>query len=601
MRQLGRMLALAGIPMGLRFRFLDPNPDPCAAELGEHVHADYEDERALARFTEALDAATIEFENIPPAALKRAAQRVPVLPGPRSLETAKDRLEEKRLFDRCEIPTAPTRTVDTLEDLEAALAAIGSPAILKRRTGGYDGKGQAKITSPDTAAIAFASIGERPAVLQGVVEFDHECSIVAVRSKTGEMAFYPLAINTHTRGILTRSVVPAEPHALTDAAVAHATKILNELDHVGVLTIEFFVENGALVANEIAPRVHNTGHWTIDAARTSQFENHLRAILGWPLGDTACTDPEGCAMLNCIGAMPPAAQLLEDTRARLHDYAKQPRPGRKVGHITRPGATNDAFDVLEALVTKTNALAVPMEPGKSALESPVIDNEQCRAALKYAMESEDLPSDEIDIDRMKVTQHYEAYTDENHEVWNYLYQKRMEQLVDVGSNIFLSGIKAIGINDGKVPDLRTVNDNLKSITGWSSHGVPGYLPGKSFFAFLAQRQFPTTITVRPKTSMDYLPEPDIIHDVFGHVPLHADPVFAEFLQTYGKAALHTDDKTKLTQLGRIFWFTVEFGLINEDNKLKLYGAGLISSEGEGHHALKSSEVERRPFDLKTVC
>jgi phenylalanine-4-hydroxylase len=179
----------------------------------------------------------------------------------------------------------------------------------------------------------------------------------------------------------------------------------------------------------------------------------------------------------------------------------------------------------------------------------------------------------------------------------------MVQLRDegAGSKIFLAGADIINLNREQVPDLREVNANLNRYTGWSSHGVPGYLPAKAFFAFLAQRQFPTTITVRPKTSMDYLPEPDIIHDVFGHVPLHADPIFADFLQTYGKAALWTNDPHHTERLARLFWFTVEFGLINEDDRLKLYGSGLISSEGEGHHALESSEVERRPFELERVC
>jgi len=239
--------------------------------------------------------------------------------------------------------------------------------------------------------------------------------------------------------------------------------------------------------------------------------------------------------------------------------------------------------------------------GKDALDSPVIDNEECRLALAYAKEAENLPSDQIDIDRLKVTQLHDAYTDENHEVWGYLFAKRMEQLNEVGSNIFLDGLRAIDLTRDRVPDLRVVNENLQRMTGWSSHGVPGFLPAKAFFAFLAQRQFPTTIAVRPKTSMDYLPEPDIIHDVFGHVPLHADPIFAEFLQTYGKAALHTNDEGHTLRLARLFWFTVEFGLIKEDNKIKLYGSGLISSEGEGHHSLESSEVERRPFDLERVC
>ncbi len=241
------------------------------------------------------------------------------------------------------------------------------------------------------------------------------------------------------------------------------------------------------------------------------------------------------------------------------------------------------------------------EVGKAALESPVIDNEEARRAQAAADSSEGLPPDQIDIEAMKVNQQFDLYTEENHWVWGHLFQKRMEQLVDFGSHVFLTGAKVINLNAERVPDLREVNARLNEITGWSSHGVPGYLPAKSFFAFLAQRQFPTTITVRPKASMDYLPEPDIIHDVFGHVPLHTDPVFADFLQTYGKAALYTNNPEHTKRLARLFWFTVEFGLINEDNTLKLYGSGLISSEGEGHHALESDKVDRRPFDLERVC
>lgn len=239
--------------------------------------------------------------------------------------------------------------------------------------------------------------------------------------------------------------------------------------------------------------------------------------------------------------------------------------------------------------------------GKAALESPVINNEEARRAQAAADASDGLSADQIDIDSMKITQNYDAYTDENHEVWGYLFEKRMVQLVDFGSTVFLEGAKAINLNKDRVPDLREVNRRLNDLTGWSSHGVPGYIPAKAFFAFLAQRQFPTTVTVRPKSSMDYLPEPDIIHDVFGHVPLHTDPVFADFLQTYGKAALYTHSDEHTKRLARLFWFTVEFGLIQEDGKTKLYGSGLISSEGEGHHALESSEVDRRPFDLETVC
>lgn len=233
--------------------------------------------------------------------------------------------------------------------------------------------------------------------------------------------------------------------------------------------------------------------------------------------------------------------------------------------------------------------------------SPVIDSEEARLAQAAADASADIPGDMIDTDAMKLTQRYEAYTPDDHAVWGELFGKRMEQLAHSGSNVFLDGAKAINLNKDRIPVLKDVNARLKALTGWSSHGVPGYLPAKSFFAFLAKRQFPTTVTVRPRAQMDYLPEPDIIHDVFGHVPLHADPVFAEFLQTYGKAALHTNDPFHTERLARLFWFTVEFGLIHEDGRLKLYGSGLISSEGEGHHALESPKVDRRKFELEQVC
>jgi len=231
----------------------------------------------------------------------------------------------------------------------------------------------------------------------------------------------------------------------------------------------------------------------------------------------------------------------------------------------------------------------------------VIDSDEAQRALEAGKKSEHLPANEIDIEKMTITQHWEKYSDEDHEVWSILFKKRMKQLETDASNVFLTGMRAINLRPDRVPDLDDVNSRLKPLTGWASMGVPGYLPPKSFFAFLAQRRFPTTISVRPKTSMDYLPEPDIIHDVFGHVPLHADPIFADFLQTYGQAALHTNDTEHTERLARLFWFTVEFGLIHEDGRTKLYGSGLISSEGEGHHALESDEVERRPFNLERVC
>lgn len=237
----------------------------------------------------------------------------------------------------------------------------------------------------------------------------------------------------------------------------------------------------------------------------------------------------------------------------------------------------------------------------SSIQHSAIDNAEAQRALKAAADSEGLHADQIDIESMVITQHWDRYSAEDHEVWKILFDKRMKQLETDASDVFLKGLSIINLNRNQVPDLREVNANLKPMTGWQSRGVPGYLPAKSFFAFLAQRQFPTTITVRPKTSMDYLPEPDIIHDVFGHVPLHADPVFADFLQTYGQAALHTHDPVHTERLARLFWFTVEFGLIREGGRLKLYGSGLISSEGEGHHSLKSPDVDRRPFNLEKIC
>lgn len=231
----------------------------------------------------------------------------------------------------------------------------------------------------------------------------------------------------------------------------------------------------------------------------------------------------------------------------------------------------------------------------------IIDGDEYERAQAAADAAADLPAEQIDPSKMYVKQHWDRYNDENHEVWRTLFQRRMETLEEQASTVFLDGLKVINLVPDYVAKLEEVNSNLGPKTGWQSRAVPGYLPAKAFFACLSRREFPTTITIRPKELMDYLPEPDIFHDVFGHVPLHADPVFAEFLQTYGKAALHAGDPAHVERLGRLFWFTVEFGLIKEDGRLKLYGSGLISSLGESKHALESPDVERRPFDLERVC
>lgn len=233
--------------------------------------------------------------------------------------------------------------------------------------------------------------------------------------------------------------------------------------------------------------------------------------------------------------------------------------------------------------------------------SDVIKDSEAVIAQAAADAAPALPSDQIDPYKFFITQHCDRYTDEDHAVWKILYEERMKTLDQQASDVFLDGLKAIGLVPDRVPTITNVNARLQDLTGWESHPVPGYLPAKAFFACLAQRRFPTTVTVRPRELLHYLPEPDIFHDVFGHVPLHADPVFAEFLQTYGKAALFCDDPYHIERLSRLFWFTVEFGLIRERGEVKLYGSGLISSIGESNHALESPHVDRRPFDMDRVC
>ena len=233
--------------------------------------------------------------------------------------------------------------------------------------------------------------------------------------------------------------------------------------------------------------------------------------------------------------------------------------------------------------------------------SKVIDSDEARLAQAAAAKAPFQASADIATDKFYISQKMDLYTDENHEVWRTLYHERMKTLDHQASKVFLDGMRAIGLPSDSVPSVASINKNLAALTGWASRPVPGYLPAKAFFACLANRQFPTTITIRPKRLMHYLPEPDIFHDIFGHVPLHADDVFAEFLQTYGKAALHCEDPYHIERLGRLFWFTVEFGLIREDGRTKLYGSGLISSLGESEHALHSKNVDRRDFDLDLVC
>jgi 5-(carboxyamino)imidazole ribonucleotide synthase len=332
--QLGRMLALAGYPLGLRFLFYDESAEAPAGHLAELRAARWDDGAALDAFAVDVDLVTYEFENVPAATTARLAARVPVFPSPKALDVAQDRFKEKSLFRDLGIETAPFAAVDTREDLERAVASIGLPAVLKTRTQGYDGKGQRVLRTPGDIDAAFAAIGGRALILEGFVPFGRELSILAARSRTGETAFWPLVENVHRDGILRLSVAPAPDTSavLAEAAAALAGKLLDALDYVGVLAIELFEHDGKLLANEMAPRVHNSGHWTIEGARTSQFENHLRAVLGLPLG---AADAVGVsAMVNLIGATPDPSSILEIEGSHLHLYGKPARPGRKLGHVT---------------------------------------------------------------------------------------------------------------------------------------------------------------------------------------------------------------------------------------------------------------------------
>ncbi|MDB6060672.1 MAG: phosphoribosylaminoimidazole carboxylase [Verrucomicrobiaceae bacterium] len=329
--QLGRMLALAGHPLGMQFVFLDPAPDACAAQLGEHLCADYSDNDHLRILAEECDLVTFEFENAPADTIAFLSQFVPVFPPAEALRTARDRWLEKNLFRELDIPTALFANIESQHALEIAVADIGLPAILKTRQLGYDGKGQKVLRTTTDVIGAFAALGNVPCLLEGFVNFSGEVSLIAVRSRGGETRFYPLVHNTHRDGILRLSIA-STAHPLQQLAELYALRTLDKLNYVGVLAFEFFEVDDGLTANEIAPRVHNSGHWTIEGAQCSQFENHLRAIVGLPLGSTEKNDES--AMVNFIGSVPELAQLAAIENCHPHHYGKAFKPGRKVGHAT---------------------------------------------------------------------------------------------------------------------------------------------------------------------------------------------------------------------------------------------------------------------------
>jgi 5-(carboxyamino)imidazole ribonucleotide synthase len=337
--QLGYMLALAGYPLGLHFRFLDPSPEAPVGRIAQRVTADYTDQAALEKFSNGLELVTYEFENVPVEAANFLSERVPVLPPPAALEAAQDRLHEKHLFQKLGIPITEFASVSSAKEFDAAVKMLGLPAILKTCRMGYDGKGQWILKTAEDVARAKSELPKVPLVLERFVSFTRELSALAVRSRSGETALYPLVENHHRGGILRLSLAPAPrlDAAVQRAAEDAARRVLESLNYAGVLAIEFFECNGRLLANEMAPRVHNSGHWTIEGAITSQFENHLRAVLGLPLGSTGPTGHS--AMLNLIGNVPDSAEVLAVPDAHLHLYGKSPRPGRKLGHLTLRAAS----------------------------------------------------------------------------------------------------------------------------------------------------------------------------------------------------------------------------------------------------------------------
>ena len=351
--QLGMMLAEAGVGLGIECVTLDPTPGAPASRVCRQIEAAYDDQTALAELAAQAEVCTFEFENVPADAAAFLAERVPVFPPPRALEIAQDRLLEKALFETIGLPAAPFAPVASEEELTEALEVIGVPSVLKTRRLGYDGKGQVRLASVDDAAAAWRAVGEAPAILESAVAFDRELSILGVRGCDGSTAFYPLVENRHRDGILRVSIAPARDvtDELQGTAERHATGVMDLLGYVGVLAIELFQVEEGLLGNEIAPRVHNSGHWTIEGAATSQFDNHLRAICGMELGPTTLSAYS--AMANLIGELPPAGSIPAGPGVHVHAYGKHERPGRKLGHVTVVGDDGDTvFRVLQ-LVTRT--------------------------------------------------------------------------------------------------------------------------------------------------------------------------------------------------------------------------------------------------------
>ncbi len=330
--QLGRMLALAGYPLGLRFLFLDRSTASPGGQVAPTLVGELEDPALLRELASRSDVVTFDWENISGGALAPLEKITSIRPPRAALETSQDRLLEKALFTRLRIPVAAHAAVDTPQDLWRATRDLGLPGMLKTRRLGYDGKGQFVLRRPADLDAAWAAMGAAGLIYEAFQKFSREVSIIGARSAAGKIVYYPLTANTHVDGVLRYCIAPFVDQALERIARRHLKRVLESLSYVGVLTLEFFVVKGRLVANEMAPRVHNSGHWTIEGCITSQFENHLRAIVGLPLGSTRSLGHS--AMINFLGQMPGRERLLGIEGLAYHDYGKEPRPGRKLGHCT---------------------------------------------------------------------------------------------------------------------------------------------------------------------------------------------------------------------------------------------------------------------------
>ena len=326
------MLALAGYPLGIHCVFLDRSAAAPAAQIAPILTGELEDTAQLAALAACSDVLTFDWENISGSALAPLEKLTQVRPPRAALEVSQDRLSEKALFSKLRIPVAAHAAIDTEEQLVRATRKIGLPGILKTRRLGYDGKGQIVLRDSNQIEAAWAAIGGPGLIYEKFQKFSREVSIVGARSAAGQVVFYPLSANVHGGGILHYSTAPFADAALERSARTYMKRVMDALAYVGVLTLEFFVVNGRLVANEMAPRVHNSGHWTIEGCVTSQFENHLRAICDLPLGSTRALGHT--AMINFLGEMPDRGRLLAIDGLAFHDYGKEPRPGRKLGHCT---------------------------------------------------------------------------------------------------------------------------------------------------------------------------------------------------------------------------------------------------------------------------